>query len=111
MYPDEWKIDYYLDKNGAAPFREWFESLRDVKVQAILDARLARLRLGNFGHCDPVDAGVLELKIYYGPGYRIYFGQLAGRIVLLLCGGDKSTQRKDIREAHRYWLRYREKNK
>lgn len=111
MIPQEWQIDYYIHENGRAPYREWFESLRDAKVQAVLDARLARLRLGNFGHCDSVGAGVFELKIYYGPGYRIYFGRLAGSIVLLLCGGNKSTQKRDVQEAHRYWHRQGEQNK
>lgn len=103
----EWGLVYYVAENGKIPYREWFESLSDSKAQAIIDARLARLRLGNFGTCEPVGPGIFELKIDYGPGYRVYFGKAAGKIVLLLCGGDKSTQRKDIQIAHRHWQHYR----
>jgi putative addiction module killer protein len=61
------------------------------------DARLARVQLGNLGHCEPVGEGVMELKIDYGPGYRVYFGQVGPIIVLLLCGGDERTQQRDNR--------------
>lgn len=69
------------------------------------------MRHGNFGKCEPVGLGISELKINYGPGYRVYFGRAGDRIVLLLCGGDKSTQNKDIREAYDYWQFYKEKRK
>ena len=63
--------------------------------------------LGNLGDCHGVGDGVQELRIDYGPGYRVYFGQVGSTIVLLLCGGDKSTQAKDIEQAKRYWSEYR----
>lgn len=69
--------------------------------------RLDRISLGNFGDCRSVGEGVQELRIDYGPGYRVYFGQLGSTIVLLLCGGDKSAQAKDINLAHYYWSEYR----
>ncbi len=69
--------------------------------------RLDRVSLGNFGDCRSVGEGVQELRIDYGPGYRVYFGQLGSTIVLLLCGGDKSAQAKDINLAHYYWSEYR----
>ena len=69
--------------------------------------RIARVRLGNLGNCEPVGGGVLELKIDYGPGYRVYFGQVGTKLVILLCGGDKSSQTEDIRRAIEYWEDYK----
>ena len=66
-----------------------------------------RVSLGNLGDCHGVGDGVQELRIDYGPGYRVYFGQLGSTIVLLLCGGDKSTQANDIEQAKHYWNEYR----
>lgn len=110
--PEEiWEIDYYSTTSGKLPFREWFESLSDIKAKKAVDTRLTRLRRGNFGSCESIGMGVLELKIDYGPGYRIYFGRAGNRVVLLLCGGDKSTQQKDIRNAHHYWQDYKENRK
>ncbi|MEY3869879.1 MAG: hypothetical protein RLZZ338_3770 [Cyanobacteriota bacterium] len=88
-------------------FADWFESLRDPKAQYRIDLRLNRLQAGNFGDTRSVGAGVYELKIDYGPGYRVYFGQVGATIVLLLMGGDKSTQDQDIRHAIKYWNNYR----
>jgi putative addiction module killer protein len=68
---------------------------------------LKKLLLGNFGNCRFVGEGVYELKIDYGGGYRIYFGQVGIKIILLLCGGDKSTQDQDIQQAKKYWKDYR----
>lgn len=111
MIDCHWELVYYVARNGKIPYREWFESLSDFKAQAVIDSRLARIRLGNFGTSKPIGAGIFELKIYYGPGYRIYFTKTAGRIVLLLLGGDKSTQRKDIQTAIQYWQEYKERIK
>ena len=105
-----YQLIYYVAESGKVPFRDWFESLNDFKTQAVIEARLARLRVGNFGKCEPVGLGVFELKIDYGPGYRIYFARAGRQAVLLLWGGAKSTQRKDIRKAHQYWKDYREAN-
>lgn len=111
MPDQEWELVYHVSESGGIPYREWFESLNDFRVQAIIDARLLHLRLGNFGRCEPLGPGIFELKIYYGPGYRIYFGKAAGKTILLLCGGDKSTQRSDIHMALRYWKHYKERRK
>ena len=74
-----------------------------------IEQRLDRVRLGNLGNSKSVGEGVCELKIDFGPGYRVYFGQLGSTIVLLICGGDKSTQEQDIRKAYEYWKEYGER--
>ena len=81
-------------------YHEWFEHLKDKRAKARIDVRIRRVSLGNFGDVGPVGKGVSELRIDYGPGYRVYFTQLGNILVILLCGGDKSTQGKDIQLAH-----------
>lgn len=80
-------------------FAQWFASLRDAKARAVINARLRRVELGNLGDCAPVGEGVSELRIHYGPGYRVYFAQRGMEVVVLLAGGDKSSQSKDIKRA------------
>ena len=77
----------------------WFAALRDRNARARIDARIRRLSLGNFGDAKPLGGGIAELRIDYGPGYRLYFTQLAPAFVLLLCAGAKSSQRADIAKA------------
>ncbi len=90
-------------QNGLVPFDEWFDSLRDRKMQAAVDARLARVRAGNSGDYKSVGGGVFELRIALGPGLRVYYGQQGRQIVVLLGGGDKGTQSRDIRRAQQLW--------
>jgi len=104
---EQQNIKLYIAQNGKAPFQEWLELLKDVKVRAIIRVRLDRMRMGNFGDIKHVGARIYELRIQYGPGYRVYFGRINKNIVLLLCGGSKSSQRKDIYRAHAYWEDYR----
>lgn len=80
-------------------YAKWFNSLRDRQARARIDVRIRRLSLGNPGDVKPVGEGVSELRIDYGPGYRIYFAQHGQTFVVLLAGGDKSTQDRDIRTA------------
>ncbi|WP_137821081.1 type II toxin-antitoxin system RelE/ParE family toxin [Pseudomonas sp. D(2018)] len=80
-------------------FDEWFASLRDKRAVMRIQARIDRAEDGNFGDCEPVGEGVSEMRIHYGPGYRVYFTQRGLEIVILLAGGDKSTQPKDIKAA------------
>ena len=101
------EIRLYRTSAGAVPFTEWFESLRDATTRQRIDARLARVRLGNFGDCKAMSGGVSELRLGFGPGYRVYFGQDGQTIVVLLCGGDKSTQARDIKQAQKYWAQYK----
>ena len=80
-------------------YHEWFETLKDKRVKARIDIRIRRVSLGNYGDVRPVGKGVSELRIDYGPGYRVYFLRRGNIVVILLCGGDKSTQATDIRLA------------
>jgi putative addiction module killer protein len=93
-------------ENGKVPFDHWFESLGDLKMQVAVDSRLARVRVGHFGDCKNVGAGVFELRINAGPGLRIYFGEYRKQIIVLLGGGDKSTQARDIQTAQRLWRQW-----
>ena len=77
-------------------YDEWYESLRDRMAKKRIHARVRRAELGNFGDCDAVGEGVSEMRIHYGPGYRVYFIQQGMEIVVLLAGGDKSSQPSDI---------------
>jgi putative addiction module killer protein len=101
------ELQIYLTGEGRAPFSEWLVSLRDSRARAKIRVRLDRVSLGNFGNCHGVGDGVQELRIDYGPGYRVYFSQVGSAIVLLLCGGDKASQAKDIEQAKQYWCNYR----
>lgn len=93
-------------RNGKSPFKDWLRSLQDIQTKARIQTRIDRLRLGNFGDYQGVGAGVFELRIHFGPGYRVYFGLHGAQVVLLLCGGDKSTQARDIADAQRYWKEF-----
>lgn len=83
--------------------------LRDQNAVAGILARLGRMRRGNLGDCKPVGEGVSELRVDYGPGYRVYFGQRGLTVAVLLCGGDKRTQDRDIGLAKQYWHDYRQR--
>jgi len=103
---DKIQIEFYETKEGKIPFSIWLKSLNDGKARARIRVRIDRLKRGNFGDSKSVGEGVYELRIDYGPGYRVYFGKVGLTIVLLLCGGDKSTQPVDIRKAKTYWHDY-----
>lgn len=80
-------------------FDDWFSSLKDQAGRFRIQARIDRAEDGNFGDCEPVGEGVSEMRIHYGPGYRVYIAQIGLDVVILLAGGDKSTQAKDIKKA------------
>ena len=83
----------------SATYKAWFATLRDIAVRARIDARIRRLSLGNAGQHRVLKGGIAELKIDAGPGSRVYYMQRRGVLIILLCGGDKSTQQADIRKA------------
>jgi putative addiction module killer protein len=80
-------------------FVEWMDALRDIQARARIQARIERLAAGNPGDVQPIGEGVSELRINYGPGYRVYFKQRGRELIILLAGGDKRTQDKDIKTA------------
>jgi putative addiction module killer protein len=101
------ELRYYQTSVGGQPFVEWLERLQDRQARARIEARLARAAVGNFGDVVPVGEGVSELRIDWGPGYRVYFGQVGQVTVLLLCAGDKRTQQRDIKRAKAYFEDYK----
>jgi putative addiction module killer protein len=90
-----------IEVRQTAAFSNWMARLRDHRARAKIAARIDRLALGNPGGVEPVGEGISELRIVYGPGYRVYFVQWGQTLIVLLCGGDKSTQTKDIKAAKR----------
>jgi putative addiction module killer protein len=96
----------YATPSEKEPFTDWLNGLRDVVGRKRILARIARLEQGNYGDCETVGEGISELRIFFGPGYRVYFGENGDYIVILLCGGDKSSQDQDIQLAKAYWQEY-----
>lgn len=100
------ELAIYVSHDGKRPFVEWLESLKDKTIRFRIKERLDRVSLGNFGDCKSLKDGLMGLRFKFGSGYRIYYGEDDDSIVLLLCGGDKSTQSKDIKKARQYWQDY-----
>ena len=96
----------YEDAAGKRPFNEWFYSFRNPKTRRRILQRLSRLENGNYGDYKVLKDGVFELRLDFDSGYRIYCGEEGNQLVILLCGGDKSTQEKDIATAKAYWREY-----
>lgn len=95
-------LDYNLPMPSirtTAAFDDWFDNLRDIRARVRIQNRIDRLEMGNPGDSEPVGGGVVELRIDYGPGYRVYYVPRGAVLVVVLCGGDKSTQRADIARA------------
>ena len=97
----------YLTADGKNPYREWLETL-DVTSRARIQARVLRFSTENLGDHKNVGGGVWEARVMFGPGYRIYFGKDGPQLVLLLLGGDKSTQTTDVARAQKSWSVYQE---
>lgn len=106
---EEYQIEVYRTDRGRFPFIEWENEL-PTRDRGIVSTRLARIRQGNFGDCKPIKGknseGLYELRIHFGPGYRIYYGIVDKKIVLILSGGDKRSQDKDIEKAKSLWKNY-----
>jgi putative addiction module killer protein len=102
-------IKEFVDQDGSSPFRVWVDNL-DAQIKARIQARIFRFESGNLGDYKSVGGGVFEARFNFGPGYRLYFGRQESRILLLLLGGDKSKQRRDIKLAKIFWKQYLEEN-
>jgi putative addiction module killer protein len=101
------EIVYYRDGNGRSPFIEWITALRDKIAKSRIATRLRQIESGNFGDAKPVGEGVTELRIHVGAGYRIYCARYGQHWVVLLCGGDKDSQSKDITRAKTLWAEWK----
>lgn len=104
-------IEIYENPNGKRPFEEWIKDIKEVHTRAKILTRIDRLKMGNFGDCKTLQDGVCELRIHYGAGIRIYYGKIGNTLVLLLCGGDKSSQEKDIAKAKEYLKDFQSRKK
>jgi putative addiction module killer protein len=104
------EVRRYTTGSGTDPVGDWLTAL-ELKARARIATRIDRLALGNFGDCKPVCQGVSELRIDWGPGYRLYYAMVGRTCVLLLCGGDKRKQTSDIKRAVGYLLDYRERTR
>jgi len=100
------EIRYYVAADGRQPFAEWFADLEPV-TRAKIARAIARMEQGNLSNVKPVGGGVLEYRIDFGPGYRVYFGRDGESLVILLTGGSKKRQRRDIEAAGAYWQDYK----
>ena len=93
------EVRRYRTTAGNEPVTEWLLELNDAQARARINTRIARLAAGNFGDCKPLRGGVWELRVDWGPGYRVYYARIGRSVVLLLCAGDKRRQNPDIRRA------------
>ena len=105
--PSSNQIKLLETDEGIIPFEEWYFSLKDKKTKIRIRRRLDRLELGNFGDTESVGEGIYELRLHFGAGYRIYFAKVEKIIVVLLGGGNKSSQPKDIRKVKKLWRKYK----
>lgn len=104
-------INEYTDAKGKSPYADWLEGLRDKRAKAKILMQVDKMELGLLGDVEPIGDGLSELRIHYGPGYRVYYGKEGQQVFLLLCGGDKSTQPKDIKKAKEYWQDHKRRYK
>lgn len=103
-------VEYFTGPAGKQPVRDWLNGIKDKVTQAIIYKRIRQAGLGNFGKCRSIGNGVHELKIDYGPGFRVYFGIHKDEVILLLMGGNKGTQASDIGKARANWKLWQEGN-
>lgn len=101
-------VIFYRNAAGSEPFSDWLNSLRDSVARRRILTRLRRLEQGNYGDFKAIGSGVNELRFFFGAGYRVYFGEDGDTLVVLLCGGNKSSQRRDIEQAQAYWQEYKD---
>lgn len=99
----------YQTSNGSVPFNDWIREVKDKIALVRIRSRLRQLESGNYGDCESVGEGVLEMRVHIGAGYRIYFGRYGVEIVILLCAGDKRSQQSDIKRAKSMWADWKER--
>lgn len=107
MEPTTRDVRHFITVSGQDVFGEWLRELKDRAGRAQILKRIDRVEDGNFGDHRSVGDGVWELRFHFGPGYRVYYGEHGRTVVLLLCGGDKRSQARDILLAKKFWLEYR----
>tara|TARA_B110000879_G_C11098145_1_gene481969 strand:- start:443 stop:775 length:333 start_codon:yes stop_codon:yes gene_type:complete len=106
----QYELTILETNEGKTPFIDWLEKL-DIKTQARINNRISRIKSGNFGDFKSIGDKVFELRLFFGSGYRIYYGIIEERIVLVISGGDKANQRRDIQKAKKLWATYFEEEK
>jgi len=102
------RVIIFIDENGNEPYINWLNRLKDQKTKERIKIRVRRLESGLYGDYKAVGEGVLELRMFFGAGYRVYIGEDGENIVILLLGGDKGSQKQDIEIAKLYWKEYKE---
>ncbi|MFH1191967.1 MAG: type II toxin-antitoxin system RelE/ParE family toxin [bacterium] len=102
-------LEIYQNAGGREPIIEWLEAIKDIVIKARIKNRLRRMELGILGDYKSIGSGLFELRLKFGSGYRIYFGEVNNKIILLLCAGDKNSQNKDIKKVKEYWKDYNNK--
>ncbi len=101
------KIKIYQDRNGREPFTQWLTKLNNKQIELRIKDRLLRIvEFNNFGDCKRIDEEIYEIRFHFGSGYRVYFVYQDEQIIILLCGGDKSSQKSDIKKAKKYLRDY-----
>lgn len=105
------KLFVYRDQGGREPFSDWMDRLKDRSAKTRIQMRLQQCQSGNLGDVRAIGEGVLEMRIHIGPGYRVYCALHGDKMIVLLCGGVKSTQKGDIRTAQSYWQDWRRRLK
>ena len=103
------KVDVYQMDSLRIPFDEWLDSIKDKTTRLRILGYVRRMSGGNIGDCKSVHGGIMETRIKFGPGYRIYFGRHGDSLIILLIGGDKSSQASDIEKAREYWKDWKER--
>lgn len=104
-------IEHYVTTEGVDVFSDWFDGLRDKTTKVVIERRLMRIENGNLGQVRALRDGVWEIKIDFGPGYRVYYAQSGQTVILLLCGGDKGSQDADIARAAQNWEDFQKRTK
>lgn len=105
----DYELQIYATKNGKEPFKEWLNKLKDSETQALVFQRLQRIKLGNFGDCKSLDDGLWEFRIHSKSGIRVYYARVGRQVLLIVGGGDKGSQRRDIIQAKAYLKEYKER--